>query len=213
MDGERQSDLPPDGAGATKRREGRAALRSPFGRRTDLRCWAAGLTPHGLALCDSHLRVWKEPRDGRERAQAAIPHLPRIRMNALGARAAKSGIRPWPRPPARSACDVAVAPANVNCGIEGAGSAGIRLRIPFWGRVMTPIQHASPKSTARPAPSPPHPAAVDVRWAQRDRGGRQQEDAKAAASRSPFGRRTDLRMGGGPRTSMASLFAPPARGS
>jgi hypothetical protein len=48
----------PDGAGATKRREGRAASRSPFGRRTDLRYWAAGLSPRwprSLRLTPSRL--------------------------------------------------------------------------------------------------------------------------------------------------------------
>ena len=48
----------------------------------------------GLALCDSHLRVEQEPMDREVGAQAAIPHLPRIRMNARGEASAKSGILP-----------------------------------------------------------------------------------------------------------------------
>jgi hypothetical protein len=49
---------PRTGQGQQKRREGRAALRSPLGRRTDLRSWAAGLAsrwPRSLRLTPSRL--------------------------------------------------------------------------------------------------------------------------------------------------------------
>ncbi len=83
---------PRTGRGQQRRREGRAASRSPSGRRTDLRYRAAGLAPHGLALCDSHLRVWEERMRCDRPAQPAIPHLARIRMNARPARPPNTGI-------------------------------------------------------------------------------------------------------------------------
>src|SRR3954447_19259539 len=55
-------------SGATKRREG-GRLRSPSPRQAGSR-WAAGLSRHGLALCDN-LRVWTEPKRRRPAAQGS----------------------------------------------------------------------------------------------------------------------------------------------